>query len=61
MIYKRRFIIVFLLFSLLLLQAYAWPWNPPEVKARKLVDKLEKFASELDGVEGRTGLTNRRR
>ncbi len=32
------------------LQAYAWPWDSPEEKARKLVDKLEEFASELDGV-----------
>lgn len=48
---KRSFIIIFLIFIFLFLHAYALPWDSPEVKARKLVDKLEKFASELDGVD----------
>lgn len=50
MLNKRIVVIIFLFFGILLLNAYAWPWHPPEVKARKLVDKLEKFASKIDGV-----------
>ncbi len=51
MLVKRRFIIIFLVLGLFVFQAHAWPWDPPEQKARALVKKLEEFASELDGVD----------
>ena len=44
-------IIILMLTIYPITHAYAWPWDPPEKKARVLIEKLERFASELDGVD----------